>query len=381
VLTVPANDEPTDDATTLPTSGGVGGLSADGAVARARDAVAGYEVGRPVVGAPGRRVLLPWSRAWTAKVVTAIRALADGLEALSRTHDAQDDRSAASVEALQRRTDDVVDQIGRVERERRADAQELRRLRGLIHPDGGGPEAALEAVEPEDAQPLSPAAYLEFERRFRGAREEIQQRQWDAVRFVEGLIGGSAPLLDLGAGRGEWLGVLQQAGIPAYGVDTNPEMAGAAVDAGLDVRAGDALAHLDGLPEGSLGAVSAFHLVEHVPIPVLRKLLDAAYLALRPGGILLLETPNPTNLVVGAASFYLDPTHLRPLHPQFLHFLVEMHGFVDVQVHFVHPVDGELATMTAGLDGSRDARVLDAAAYALFGAQDYVVMARRPAAG
>ena len=45
---------------------------------------------------------------------------------------------------------------------------------------------------------------------------------------------------------------------------------------------------------------------------------DAALVALQPGGLLIFETPNPTNVNVGASSFYLDPTHLKPLHPQFL---------------------------------------------------------------
>jgi O-antigen chain-terminating methyltransferase len=224
---------------------------------------------------------------------------------------------------------------------------------------------------------LDAAFYLDFEARFRGSREEIEARQWDAVRFVASLVGQDAPLLDLGAGRGEWLSVVGRAGIPAYGVDSNAEMAAAAAEAGLDVRVGDALEHLSHLEPGTLGAITAFHLVEHVPLAVLRRLLDLALRALRPGGLLLLETPNPTNLVVGSAAFYLDPTHVRPLHPHFLQFLVEQHGFEGVELHLVHPVDEELAQSGQGTD--RATRVLDAAAYAIFGPQDTVVFARRPA--
>lgn len=237
----------------------------------------------------------------------------------------------------------------------------------------GNPGAALVTDD------LDAAFYLDFETRFRGSREEIEARQWDAVRFVASLVGQDAPLLDLGAGRGEWLAVVGKAGIPAYGVDSNSEMAAAAVAAGLDVRVGDALEHLSHVEPGTLGAITAFHLVEHVPLAVLRRLLDLSLRALRPGGLLLLETPNPTNLVVGSAAFYLDPTHLRPLHPYFLQFLVQQHGFEGVEVHLVHPVDEELATGGAGTD--RASRVLDAAAYAIFGPQDTLVFGRRAADG
>jgi O-antigen chain-terminating methyltransferase len=39
-----------------------------------------------------------------------------------------------------------------------------------------------------------------------------------------------------------------------------------------------------------------------------------------PGGLLILETPNPENLVVGACTFWYDPTHIRPLPPAMMRF-------------------------------------------------------------
>ncbi len=228
---------------------------------------------------------------------------------------------------------------------------------------------------------LDDATYLDFEHRFRGTSDEIRARQKDAARFVAGLSGAAWPVLDLGCGRGEWLDLLAELRVPGYGVDSNAAMVSAAVEAGVDARLGDALEHLEDLAGSSLQGVTAFHFVEHVPLDVLVRLLDSALVALRPGGTLLLETPNPTNLIVGAANFYLDPTHLRPLHPDFLAFLVESRGFVDVQIHYVHPVIAEDVLEQGQFNDldhdPRMARVVRNVEWALFGPQDYLVYARR----
>ncbi|MET3806925.1 SAM-dependent methyltransferase [Nakamurella sp. UYEF19] len=236
-------------------------------------------------------------------------------------------------------------------------------------------------LEPGIPATLDDSTYVDFEHRFRGTRDEIRARQQDAVPFVSGFAGSTSPVLDLGCGRGEWLDLLDELSVKAYGVDSNTAMVAEALDAGLDARVGDALAHLEQLPESSLQAVTAFQFVEHIPMDVLVRLLDSALLALRPGGVLLLETPNPTNLIVGAANFYLDPTHLRVLHPDFLAFLVESRGFVDVEVHYVHPVIEDSVLKEGdpenGEADARLSRVVRNVEWALFGPQDYLVHARR----
>ncbi len=252
----------------------------------------------------------------------------------------------------------------------------------VLADSGSTPDTAVAFGQSTAGVPaaLDDATYVDFEHRFRGSRDEIRARQKDAVPFVAGLAGSLAPVLDLGCGRGEWLELLQEMKVPGYGVDSNSAMVAEALRSGLDARLGDAIEHLDQLEESSLQGVSAFHFVEHIPIDALVRLLDSTLLALRPGGLLLLETPNPTNLIVGAASFYLDPTHLRVLHPDFLSFLVESRGFVDVQVHYVHPVIDE-----EGLDDGQSAlqadarlsRVVRNVEWALFGPQDYLLSARR----
>lgn len=176
--------------------------------------------------------------------------------------------------------------------------------------------------------------YRAFEDLHRGSRALIQSRQEVYLPYVSALaaVHPQAPVLDLGCGRGEWLELLEARGILAHGVDLDDGMLQACREQGLDVRRGDAIEYLRAQPDASQAAVSAFHLVEHIPIDAVQALIREALRVLVPGGLLILETPNPENLVVGTAGFYMDPTHLRPLPPDLLAFLPQFLGFGRAQV-------------------------------------------------
>jgi len=150
--------------------------------------------------------------------------------------------------------------------------------------------------------------------------------------------------------------------------------------AGLDVRHAEATAHLAELKEHSLRAVTAIQLVAHLPLERLIELLDLAVRAIEPGGALVLETPNPGNLVVGSSSFYLDPTRRQPIPPELLAFLVEARGFTSVEVRRLARDDApRLEPVAAGEPWSDDVRrILDLVGPRLFDAPDYAVIARRP---
>jgi SAM-dependent methyltransferase len=170
--------------------------------------------------------------------------------------------------------------------------------------------------------------YRAFEDRYRGSRDTIKDRLRAYTRFTDPLLRpGPAVALDLGCGRGEWLELLGDSGFDARGVDLDEGMLAACRERGLAAVHGDALAALHAQPDGSLALVSAFHLVEHLPFDLVRELIAEALRALRPGGLLIMETPNPENLTVGATSFYLDPSHLHPLPPGLLGFAAEHAGF------------------------------------------------------
>jgi O-antigen chain-terminating methyltransferase len=225
------------------------------------------------------------------------------------------------------------------------------------------------------------ATYERFEEQFRGATTEIEKRLEVYLPDVEPLAEGDRPVLDLGSGRGEWLHLLKRNGIPAFGVDTSERFAALAGEQGLDVRVTDALSALTDCSAGSLGGVTAFQLVEHLPVPDVRRLADLAYAALAPGGILILETPNPTNLRVGAGAFYRDPTHLRPVHPDLLGFLVSEAGFVGSEARFLNPMAeyGDSVYLDDLTRGQTTKHHLDDLRWALYGPQDYAIVARKPA--
>jgi SAM-dependent methyltransferase/phage shock protein A len=184
---------------------------------------------------------------------------------------------------------------------------------------------------------MSDTFYRDFEDQHRGSREMVKTRLELYLPFVEPFktLIRNPSALDLGCGRGEWLELMQQHGFQATGVDLDEGMLLACRERDLNAVQADALDYLKSVGTGSQSVVSAFHVVEHISFEQLRQLIDEAQRILIPGGILILETPNPENLVVGTANFYLDPTHLRPLPAKLLSFVAEHAGFGRVKTLFL----------------------------------------------
>lgn len=181
---------------------------------------------------------------------------------------------------------------------------------------------------------MSDQFYRAFEEKFRGTRALIQKRLEVYLPFVRPLHQAypSAFILDLGCGRGEWLELLQTHQMAALGVDLDTGMLDACLEKNLNVQCQDALAYLKEMPSDTAAVISAFHLVEHLPFDRLKELVAEAHRVLKAGGLLIMETPNPENFFVATQSFYLDPTHVRPIPPDLLAFVPEFFGFESVKV-------------------------------------------------
>jgi len=213
--------------------------------------------------------------------------------------------------------------------------------------------------------------YASFQNQFRGACKDIKEDLKGYLTLLEEADIRSG-ILDLGCGRGDWLELLREQGIDARGVESNRILAAEARRRDLEITDADALRHLCALPENSLNAITAFHFVEHLAFEDLIDLLTEIRRTLKPGGVVIIETPNPKNLVVGACNFYSDPTHQRPLFPESLQFILNQLGFDGIRIQYLHPVpDSPFA------DNNAAARALDAW---FFSPRDYAVIAHRPGA-
>ena len=208
------------------------------------------------------------------------------------------------------------------------------------------PESRIPSTDPRAPNPQStpnpesripnPAeiAYVAFEDRFRGSADEIREK----LRAYLPLFTGRTDVVDLGCGRGEFLDLLKQAGVPARGVDVNREMAADARERGLDVVEGDALAYLSSRPEASLGGLFAAQVVEHLEPSYLIRLLATGFQKVRPGSPIVLETINPACWLAFFSSYLRDFTHVRPIHPETLQYLLQASGFERVTIRYSAPV-------------------------------------------
>jgi SAM-dependent methyltransferase len=175
--------------------------------------------------------------------------------------------------------------------------------------------------------------YYRFELLYR-SEEQTRELQRMYLPYFQ----GHENVLDLGCGKGEFLELLREEGIEAYGVDLNEQMVRACQEKDLRAVLQDGLVHVASLADSSIGGLFAAHLVEHISPNALAQLGQQAYTKLKPDAYLIFETPNPLCLWALVNYFYLDMTHVKPVHPQSLKLLLETCGFRDVEIRFLHPV-------------------------------------------
>jgi ubiquinone/menaquinone biosynthesis C-methylase UbiE len=228
-------------------------------------------------------------------------------------------------------------------------------------------QAQLAAFSKEAQHRFDPL-YAAFEDMFRGTSEDIKNRVRVYLPVISEAAAGKKgrPVLDVGCGRGEWLELLKEEGLEARGVEINRVFLEQCRERGLQVVEGDMLEYLQALPDASVGAVTGFHVIEHLPFASMIRLLDETVRVLMPGGVAIFETPNPANVLVSSHIFHLDPTHQTPLPEPTVRFLAEARGLCCVRTLLLHPCPSSLK-----VSGSAAADRLNEHFY---GPQDYAVI-------
>jgi SAM-dependent methyltransferase len=179
--------------------------------------------------------------------------------------------------------------------------------------------------------------YVGFEDRYRGPREEIRERMTAYVPYFRNVT----DVLDVGCGRGEFLELLREAGVRARGIDVNREMVEQCRAAGLDATEEDALTYVSHVPDRSLGGLFAAQVVEHLTPDYLLRFLEAAYHKLQPGAPIILETINPACWSAFFDAYLRDITHVQPLHPDTLKYLLTATGYGNVEIRYSSPYPAE----------------------------------------
>jgi SAM-dependent methyltransferase len=289
------------------------------------------------------------------KLIDALWEEADALRTADSEFRKADDQIAERLNEARYSLSERLDEQSRAGAESRRTLGELeeRLTRTERRGDGGAPRT----VAPQPRADAFPD-YFAFESKLRGRTEGVRERQSVYVDDFR----GAAPVLDIGCGRGELLGLLREAGIEARGIDPDSDMVAFARGEGLDVEQDDAVSYLTRLEDGSLGGIFMGQVVEHLPAPILVTALELCAQKLRPGGVLVAETINPLS-PLALRNYFADLTHAQPLVPETLELLAKQCGFREVETRFLNPPE-------------RTADVPQAVAEILFAPLDYAVVAR-----
>jgi SAM-dependent methyltransferase len=298
-----------------------------------------------------KRVLRKLMRWYVEPLAADQRVFNDSLLKLVDALSERADESAAGRERAERLVRELEERLARLER------------RGPVG------IAATPAPGTVAAQPAAASVpdYFAYESRMRGSVESVRERQ---RRYLDDLR-NDAPVLDIGCGRGELLGLLAQAGVEARGIDADADMVAYARGDGLEVEQADLIEYLQGLSDGSLGAIFMAQVVEHLPAPTLVQGLRLAAAKLRPGGILIAETINPLS-PIALRNYFADLTHAQPLVPETLELLARQSGFATTEIRFLNEPAERLTEPDDPVIAANVRRLNDL----LFAPLDYALVAR-----
>jgi len=158
----------------------------------------------------------------------------------------------------------------------------------------------------------------------------------------------TATVCELGCGDGGFLGFLRESGFQhVHGVDWSAEQVALARSRGLDVSAGDLFDALSAA-HNAFDLVIAIDVIEHLSHDELLRFGLLLTQALRPGGELLVQTPNGEGLFAGHV-IHGDLTHCTIFNESSTNQYLRAFDFVDIRVLETGPVPHGLRGMARGM--------------------------------
>jgi O-antigen chain-terminating methyltransferase len=216
---------------------------------------------------------------------------------------------------------------------------------------------------------VAPAAapsfdYARFADRFRGTEDYVKNSQSVYLPIFD----GKRAVLDIGCGRGEFLDLMKEAGIPARGIDLDAESVALCRSKGHEAEIADLFVYLSDQADAAFDGIFAAQVVEHLPPDQLPHMIELCVAKLQRGGLLVLETPNPECLAIFATHFYLDPTHTRPIPPSLMVFYFEEFGLGGIEVRRLSPAVESMPSLAELPESFREV---------FFGGLDYAIIGRK----
>lgn len=219
--------------------------------------------------------------------------------------------------------------------------------------------------------------YFLFENKFRGTEKSIKKNQEQYLKYYK----GKENILDIGCGRGEFLELLNEHHISAQGIDVYGEFADYCKDKGLKAAKQDALSYMREQKDNSIGGIFMGQVAEHLENDYLLNLLANCHEKMEKGAYFIAETPNPTNLSTFASSFYLDPSHVKPVHPEAFKFMLEYVGFKEVEIIYTESSKSAYRLPLLNASGASNLEEFNSGINCLsdmlMGSLDYAVVAKK----
>jgi len=299
------------------------------------------------------------------KTLGRLNVKTNDFESRIASNTAEIDTNAAEITSIKLETNDY-----KKAHEQKHDSLELAFFRAVNNTDRKTPAAS----KTEPLEELAELDYFDLENRFRGSRESVIRGLEHYLHFLK----DRRNVVDLGCGRGEFLELLQESKINALGIDISQEFVDYCNFKGLKALHGDAVEYIASLGDDSVDAITGVHIAEHLSSKQLLQLCRLSYKKLINGGMLILETPNPTSLSMFMNAFYVDPTHNKPVHPQYLRYIAEKGGFSKVDIIYTEGSKSgyrlPLLDVPASNVGSFNDGI-NLLSDVIFGSQDYAIVA------